>query len=139
MAAVLFREEHVCGVEPPVDTDLRVVPGDRPFALRRVRRIALVLEKRAGAQYGEAVREAADRLYEELKAQGVDVILDDRDMRPGVMFADWELIGVPHRVVIGDRGLKNGEVEYANRRNLAEKVMVKTEEAVEFVTKQIKR
>ena len=41
-------------------------------------------------------------------------------MRPGVMFADWELIGVPHRVVIGDRGLKNGEVEYANRRNLAE-------------------
>ena len=87
----------------------------------------------------EAVREAADRLYEELKAQGVDVILDDRDMRPGVMFADWELIGVPHRVVIGDRGLKNGEVEYANRRNLAEKVMVKTEEAVEFVTKQIKR
>ena len=87
----------------------------------------------------EAVREAADRLYEELKAQGVDVILDDRDMRPGVMFADWELIGVPHRVVIGDRGLKNGEVEYANRRNLAEKAMVKTEEAVEFVTKQIKR
>ena len=87
----------------------------------------------------EAVREAADRLYEELKAQGVDVILDDRDMRPGVMFADWDLIGVPHRVVIGDRGLKNGEVEYANRRNLAEKVMVKTEEAVEFVTKQIKR
>ena len=87
----------------------------------------------------EVVREAADRLYEELKAQGVDVILDDRDMRPGVMFADWELIGVPHRVVIGDRGLKNGEVEYANRRNLAEKVMVKTEEAVEFVTKQIKR
>ena len=59
MAAVLFREEHVCGVEPPVDTDLRVVPGDRPFALRRVRRIALVLEERAGAQYGEAVREAA--------------------------------------------------------------------------------
>ena len=86
-----------------------------------------------------AVREAAARLNEELKAQGVDVILDDRDMRPGVMFADWELIGVPHRVVIGDRGLKNGEVEYANRRNLAEKVMVKTEEAVEFVTKQIKR
>ena len=55
------------------------------------------------------------------------------------MFADWELIGVPHRIVIGDRGLKNGEVEYASRRNLAEKVMVKTEEAVEFVTKQIKR
>ena len=87
----------------------------------------------------EAVREAADKLYETLKAQGVDVILDDRDMRPGVMFADWELIGVPHRVVIGDRGLKNGEVEYAARQNLAEKVMVKTEEAVDFLLKQIKR
>ena len=87
----------------------------------------------------EAVREAADKLYETLKAQGVDVILDARDMRPGVMFADWELIGVPHRVVIGDRGLKNGEVEYAARQNLAEKVMVKTEEAVDFLLKQIKR
>ena len=80
----------------------------------------------------EAVREAADKLYEDLKARGVDVILDDRDMRPGVMFADWELIGVPHRVVIGDRGLKEGAVEYADRRNLAEKVMVKTDEAVDY-------
>ncbi len=49
----------------------------------------------------EDVRKAADALYEDLKARGVDVILDDRDMRPGVMFAEWELIGVPHRVVIG--------------------------------------
>ena len=87
----------------------------------------------------EAVREAADKLYEDLKARGVDVILDDRDMRPGVMFADWELIGVPHRVVIGDRGLKNGELEYVCRRNMAEKVMVKAEEAADFVVKQIKR
>ena len=87
----------------------------------------------------EAVREAADKLYEDLKAQGVDVILDDRDMRPGVMFADWELIGVPHRVVIGDRGLKTGEVEYVNRRNMAEKVMVKVEEALDFVTSRIER
>ena len=60
-------------------------------------------------------------------------------MRPGVMFADWELIGVPHRVVIGDRGLKNGELEYVCRRNMAEKVMVKAEEAVDFVVNQIKR
>lgn len=87
----------------------------------------------------EDVRKAADELYEALKAKGVDVILDDRDMRPGVMFADWELIGVPHRIVIGDRGLKNGEVEYAARSNLAEKVMVKTEEAADFVADRIRK
>lgn len=87
----------------------------------------------------EAVREAADKLYEDLKAQGVDVILDDRDMRPGVMFADWELIGVPHRVVIGDRGLKTGEVEYVCRRNMDEKQMVKTEDALSFLTSRIER
>lgn len=87
----------------------------------------------------EAVCEAADKLYEDLKARGVDVILDDRDMRPGVMFADWELIGVPHRVVIGDRGLKEGAVEYADRRNLAEKVMVKTDETVDFLLGKLGR
>lgn len=83
------------------------------------------------------VKAAADKLYDELKAAGVDVIIDDRDMRPGVMFADWELIGVPHRIVIGDRGLKNGEVEYADRKNLAEKTMVKIEEAASFVKARI--
>ncbi len=87
----------------------------------------------------EAVRAAADKLYEDLRARGVDVILDDRDMRPGVMFAEWELIGVPHRVVIGDRGLKTGEFEYADRENLAEKTMVKVEDAVEFVAGRIHR
>ncbi len=87
----------------------------------------------------EEVKKTADALYESLKAEGVDVILDDRDMRPGVMFADWELIGVPHRIVIGDRGLKNGEVEYADRRNLAEKTMVKIEEAVAFVKSRLKK
>ena len=87
----------------------------------------------------EAVRNAAEKLYRELQAAGVDVILDDRDMRPGVMFADWELIGVPHRVVIGDRGLKTGEVEYAARRRLDEKVMVKVDEARDFIVRQLKR
>ncbi|KAB7654357.1 proline--tRNA ligase [Sutterella seckii] len=87
----------------------------------------------------EAVRAAADKLYEELLAKGVDVILDDRDMRPGVMFAEWELIGVPHRVVIGDRGLKTGEVEYADRTNLAEKTMVNVEEAADFVASRVAR
>jgi prolyl-tRNA synthetase len=65
----------------------------------------------------EAVRDAATRLYEELTAAGIDAILDDRDERPGVMFADWELIGVPHRITIGDRGLKEGMVEYQHRRD----------------------
>ncbi len=65
----------------------------------------------------EAVRAEAEKLYAALVAAGVDVILDDRDERPGVMFADWELIGVPHRVVIGERGLKEGVAEYQGRRD----------------------
>jgi prolyl-tRNA synthetase len=65
------------------------------------------------------VKAASDKLYAELLAAGVDVILDDRGERPGAMFADWELIGVPHRVTIGDRGLKAGEVEYQHRRDSA--------------------
>ncbi len=63
------------------------------------------------------VQAAADKLYRELLASGVDVILDDRGERPGAMFADWELIGVPHRVTIGDRGLKDGHIEYQHRRD----------------------
>ena len=70
-----------------------------------------------GWSRSEAVRDTATALYEELKAAGIDAILDDRDERPGVMFADWELIGVPHRVVIGDRGLKEGLIEYQGRRD----------------------
>jgi prolyl-tRNA synthetase len=65
------------------------------------------------------VKTAAEALYAELMAMGVDVILDDRGERPGAMFADWELIGVPHRVTLGDRGLKSGEVEYQHRRDAA--------------------
>ncbi|KJV32100.1 proline--tRNA ligase [Aquitalea magnusonii] len=65
------------------------------------------------------VKAAADSLYAGLLAKGVDVILDDRGERPGAMFADWELIGVPHRVTIGDRGLKEGKVEYQQRRDAA--------------------
>ncbi|MFH6974367.1 proline--tRNA ligase [Neisseria sp. 23W00296] len=63
----------------------------------------------------DAVREAADRLYAELQAAGVDVLLDDRDERAGVLLNDSELLGIPHRIVIGDRGLKEGQVEYARR------------------------
>ncbi len=72
-----------------------------------------------GMDRSEAVREAAEKLYAELLALGVDVLLDDRGERPGAMFADWELIGVPHRVTIGDKGLKEGLVEYQHRRDEA--------------------
>ncbi len=65
----------------------------------------------------EAVREAAEALYEELQNAGLDVLFDDRNTRPGVMFADAELIGVPHRLVISERGLKANELEYRQRRD----------------------
>ncbi|TRZ91041.1 MAG: proline--tRNA ligase [Rhodocyclaceae bacterium] len=68
-----------------------------------------------GYAKSEAVRVAADALYAELAGAGLDVMLDDRDERPGVMFADWELIGVPHRFVVGERGLKDGTIEYKGR------------------------
>ncbi|MFM8757170.1 MAG: His/Gly/Thr/Pro-type tRNA ligase C-terminal domain-containing protein, partial [Limnohabitans sp.] len=70
-----------------------------------------------GIDRSEAVKVQAERIYNELLAAGVDVILDDRGERPGAMFADWELIGVPHRVTIGDKGLKDGVVEYQHRRD----------------------
>ncbi|HSV60559.1 MAG TPA: proline--tRNA ligase [Variovorax sp.] len=72
-----------------------------------------------GMDRSEDVRAAAEKLYGELLAAGVDVILDDRGERPGAMFADWELIGVPHRVVISDRGIKEGQFEYQHRRDTA--------------------
>ena len=70
-----------------------------------------------GMDRSDAVREQAEALYGQLKDAGVDVILDDRGERPGAMFADWELIGVPHRVTIGDKALKDGQVEYQHRRD----------------------
>jgi len=69
-----------------------------------------------GMERSPAVRAASERLYGELKALGVDVLLDDRGERPGAMFADWELIGVPHRITVGDKGLKDGQIEYQHRR-----------------------
>ncbi|EJL91748.1 prolyl-tRNA synthetase, family II [Herbaspirillum sp. CF444] len=72
-----------------------------------------------GYDRSEAVKTEIDKLYDALVAAGVDVILDDRGERPGAMFADWELIGVPHRIVIGDRGLKDGQIEYQGRRDTA--------------------
>ena len=71
-----------------------------------------------GYDRNEGVKNAADNLYKDLIAAGIDAVLDDRGERPGVMFADWELIGVPHRVTVGDRGLKEGNVEYRHRREV---------------------
>jgi prolyl-tRNA synthetase len=70
-----------------------------------------------GTQKSARVREVADRLYAELTAAGIEVLYDDRDARPGVKFADAELLGIPHRVVVGERGLEAGKLEYRNRRD----------------------
>ena len=72
-----------------------------------------------GADRSPDVKAVSEKLYADLMAAGVDVLLDDRGERPGAMFADWELIGVPHRVTLGDRGLKEGKVEYQHRRDEA--------------------
>jgi prolyl-tRNA synthetase len=72
-----------------------------------------------GYDRNEAVKTLADALHDELEAAGVEVLLDDRGERPGVMFADLELIGIPHRITIGDRGLREGKVEYQTRRDAA--------------------
>jgi prolyl-tRNA synthetase len=72
-----------------------------------------------GYDRNEGVRVAADALHDELEAAGIEVLLDDRGERPGVMFADLELIGIPHRITIGDRGLKEGKIEYQARRDAA--------------------
>jgi prolyl-tRNA synthetase len=72
-----------------------------------------------GYDRSPAVKEAADALHAALIESGIDAMLDDRGERPGAMFADWELIGVPHRIVLSDRGLKAGDVEYQGRRDAA--------------------
>jgi len=89
-----------------------------------------------GYDRAEDVKAAADALYAELTAAGIDVILDDRGERPGAMFADWELIGVPHRVVLSDRGLKEGQAEYQGRRD-AEATKVAVAELAAFVKARV--
>jgi prolyl-tRNA synthetase len=80
----------------------------------------------------ELVQQETDALYQALQAVGIDVIIDDRGLRPGAMFADWELIGVPHRIVIGERGLKDGNLEYQGRRD-SEASAVPLAEMVAFI------
>ena len=90
-----------------------------------------------GLNKSEAVRETAIALYEELKGVGVDVLFDDRNERPGVMLADQELIGIPHRLVVGERGLKEGVVEYQHRRD-PEATKVQVAQAVAHVRSRLK-
>lgn len=84
------------------------------------------------------VKDLAESLYDSLRAKGIDVIMDDRKERPGVMFADMELIGVPHTIVIGDRNLDSDEIEYKHRRS-GDKQMIKTGEIEDFLLARIKR
>lgn len=84
----------------------------------------------------ERVKEAAEKLYAELTAQGIEVLFDDRKERPGVMFSDAELIGIPHTVVIGDRSMDNGVFEYKNRKD-GEKVPVAIDEMVDYLKQQL--
>ena len=90
-----------------------------------------------GYDRSESVRAETDKLYAQLSEAGIDVILDDRGERPGVMFADWELIGVPHRLVIGERGLKEGKVEYQGRRD-TEPTLLPIEQAAGFAAQKIR-
>jgi len=85
-----------------------------------------------GMGKSETVRNAVEKLYADLQTAGIEVLLDDRDERPGVMFADMELIGIPHRIVIGERGLKEGMLEYQDRRDTAAQA-IPLQNALEFV------
>ncbi len=89
--------------------------------------------------YGKSaeVKAVADRLYADLQAAGIEVLLDDRDERPGVMFADLELIGIPHRITIGDRGLKQGQLEYVARRD-GKPQMIDAATALEFAKQAVR-
>ncbi|MBS7827060.1 proline--tRNA ligase [Wohlfahrtiimonas chitiniclastica] len=85
----------------------------------------------------DMVKELTDKLYAEFMARGVEVLLEDRDIRPGNAFNDHELVGIPHRLVIGERGLKNNELEYKGRKD-AESTFISVDSAVEFVMDQLK-
>jgi prolyl-tRNA synthetase len=88
-------------------------------------------------QKSEAVATCAEDLYQRLREAGIDVLLDDRNERPGVKFADMELIGIPHRIVIGDRALAENEIEYQGRRD-AESRRVPRDGIVDFLLEQLR-
>jgi prolyl-tRNA synthetase len=87
-------------------------------------------------QKSEAVASCAETLYEQLQAAGVEVLLDDRNERPGVKFADMELIGIPHRIVIGDRALAEDQIEYKGRQD-ADSQLIARDKILDFVLAQL--
>ena len=89
-----------------------------------------------GMDKSEAVKNAANQLYDDCKKAGIDVLLDDRGERPGVMFAESDLMGIPHRVVIGDRGLAEGKVEY-KARSATEAKMLDLNAVLSYLTAEI--
>jgi len=101
---------RIVGAAIEQNHDERGIVWPDPIAPFRVAIVPL------GYARSDAVRQAADDLYRGLTAAGLEVLLDDRDERPGVLLADVELLGIPHRVVIGDRGLKEGKIEYQRRQ-----------------------
>jgi prolyl-tRNA synthetase len=110
--------------------DERGIVWPEPIAPFHVSLIPINLQK------SERVRDTAEKLYADLQAAGLEVVLDDRDARPGVKFADDELIGVPHRIVIGDKGLERGVLEYKRRRD-GESAEVPVGDVVEFLKKRL--
>jgi prolyl-tRNA synthetase len=104
---------RIVGAAIEQNHDARGIIFPQPIAPFQLALVPIAYRKSA------QVRETCDRLYLELGAAGIDVLLDDRDERPGVMFADMELIGIPHRVVVGERGLKEGRLEYQGRSDQA--------------------
>ncbi|MDE2260979.1 MAG: proline--tRNA ligase [Gammaproteobacteria bacterium] len=111
--------------------DERGIIWPEPLAPFQVVLVPLNLQKSA------RVREVADRLYNELTARGIEVLYDDRDARPGVKFADAELLGIPHRLVVGDRGLEAGRLEYRHRRD-SESTEFPVDEAIDFIEARIR-
>ena len=89
-----------------------------------------------GMKKSEAVRTAVETLYAALQQAGIEVLLDDRDERPGVMFADMELIGIPHRIVIGERGLKEGQIEYQGRCD-EKSTLISLQNALEYLKSRV--
>jgi len=119
---------RIVGAAIEQNHDERGIVWPEPLAPFRVVLIAINMHKSA------RLERAANQLYTELIDQGVEVLFDDRDARPGVKFADAELIGIPHRLVIGERGLDAGELEYRHRRD-HESRLLKREAALELVTR----
>ena len=111
--------------------DERGIIWPEPLAPFDVVLVALNLQK------SERVRELSDRLYGELNAAGIDVLYDDRDARPGVKFADAELLGIPHRIVVGERGIEAGRLEYRGRRD-TESQEFAPEDALAFIRSRLR-